>query len=300
MAAMKRAMERNPFVVLGTVMSTSTIVNMTILQEAGIPQITGSEGTAITQKGNPNIFRTSYNPSLNMQKLVKFILESFKAKKLGVIYVNNVLGKSGRDAVMEQLKGKLEIVADIATEEGQADFTGELSRLKASGADTLYLHTHEEEGGKVMVQFKQMGLKLNVCSAGLDLSHVARLAKESADGLVGFDEPYGAPDSPLGKKYHAKYGEDIDSEAVKGYIAPHVVRAVVNKIKSFDQQKFRDALHKHTICTKDEPGVLWDLHYNEHGDIDRESVMITIEKGKLKVLQTMPPLNPENFGMCKK
>jgi len=55
-AAMKKAVERNPFVVMGTVWSGSTIVNMSVLQQAGIPQFTGSEAPAITQKGNPNIF----------------------------------------------------------------------------------------------------------------------------------------------------------------------------------------------------------------------------------------------------
>jgi len=53
-AAMKKAIEKEPFVIMGTVYSSSTVVNMGILQKAGIPQIVGSEATGVTQKGNPN------------------------------------------------------------------------------------------------------------------------------------------------------------------------------------------------------------------------------------------------------
>ena len=52
-AQMKKAIERKPFAVFGSVYSACTLVNMAITQQAEIPQFTGSEAPDITKKGNP-------------------------------------------------------------------------------------------------------------------------------------------------------------------------------------------------------------------------------------------------------
>jgi branched-chain amino acid transport system substrate-binding protein len=289
---MKKAIEQKPFVIMGTVYSSSTIVNMGILQKAGIPQIVGSEATVVTQKGNPNIFRTSYSTLLAMKKLARYIVEGFNAEKLAVVYANDTFGKSGRDAVVDLTTGKAELVADIATEVGQTDFTGEIARLKRSGADTLYFQVHEEEGARLMMQLKEAGLKLNCSTYGTDITHIADLAKSDADGLVGIDLPAEAPPiMPLNKKYMAKYGEPCDAEAVKGYVGTYVVKATAEKVGSFDQQKFRDTLHNSTIYVKDEPGVLMDISYDANGDIDRDSFLVEIKNGKITIKETLPPLS---------
>lgn len=299
-AAMKKAIAQKPFAVLGTVYSSSTIVNMPLLQKAGIPQIVGSEASNITWQGNPNVFRTSYSTYLAVKKLARYVVEGFKCKKLAVMYANDTFGKSGRDGILEHTEGQVELVADIATEVGQIDFTGELARLKASGADTLYIQMHEEEAARMVMQLKESGLKINLATYGTDTTHVAHLAKEAADGLVGIDLPPEAPPiAPLNKRYMAKYGEPADAEAVKGYVGMYVIKAIVKEIGEFNQQKFRDTLHNHTICAKDEPGVLYDIHYDEKGDIDRDSFLVRVVGGEVKVTKTLPPLNTEWFEKCK-
>ena len=42
-AVMRRAINDHPFAILGTVYSSSTVANMEIARQAGIPQISGSE-----------------------------------------------------------------------------------------------------------------------------------------------------------------------------------------------------------------------------------------------------------------
>jgi len=53
-----------------------------------------------------------------------------------VIYVNNAFGRGGREMFLKFLKDRgKSVVADISTEVQQADFTPELTRVRASGAD---------------------------------------------------------------------------------------------------------------------------------------------------------------------
>jgi len=60
-AVIRRAINDRPFAIMGTVYSSSTVANMDIARQAGIPQISGSESVLVVQKGNPNIFLTSFS-----------------------------------------------------------------------------------------------------------------------------------------------------------------------------------------------------------------------------------------------
>ena len=304
-AAMRKAIEMNPYVVMGTCFSSATVVNMEILQKAGIPQFTAGEAPAITQKGNPNIFRTSYSADLSMQKVVKWITDVLKVKKLAIIYANDEFGKGGRDALVKLLKPKgVEIVADLGTEFGQADFTGELARVKASGADTLFIYLHEEEGGRILPQAKEMGIDKVMRIAGhvtLIGPETLRLAGDAAEGIPGEVDlsPVAKTFKPVADRYEKQFNKVPDHNFFKAYIGTHIVQATAELAGSFDQQKFRDTIHNRTYCFKDYPGILGDVHYDENGDIDRESFLVKIEGGKQVITGTLGPLHPEWFEKCK-
>jgi branched-chain amino acid transport system substrate-binding protein len=305
-AAMRKAVERNPFVVMGTVYSGSTIVNMPILQKAGIPQFVGSEGPTITKQGNPNIFLTSYNAELSMQKVVKWLTEVLKVRDMALVYANTEMGKGGRDALIKLLTPKgVKFVADIGTEMGQADFTGELARVKRSGADTLFIYHHEEECSRLLIQIRELGLDKMMRTVGhvvLITENVIKLAKDASNGVMGQVEFSGvaAPLKPLAEKYLKKYGELPDHNFFKAYIGLQVVNAVVKETGSFDQQKFRDHIHNRTLCVKNHPGILMDVHYDEKGDVDRESFLVKVENQKHVITGILDPLNPARFDRCKK
>ena len=299
-AAMRKAVERNPFLVLGTVFSGSTIVNMSVLQKAGIPQITASQATAITQQGNDNIFRVEYSNDLLGKKFMKFIAENLKAKKMALIYVENDYGKSGRDAVIKYAKDyNIGTILDLPTTEGQADFTGELSRVKASDADVLYLYLNEDETVRAVTQKNMLGLKQNVVGSN-PASVVAEKAGKSADGYMSF---IGVSTlmpvfNEMSKAYERRFGRP----PIKGYgyMTIYIIKEIVERNKKFDRQLFKDTLHNGTICVKDQPNVLLDVHYDDKGDVDRESAIDIVEQGKVKVLTTIGPFHPELFEKCKK
>ncbi|MGN6464650.1 MAG: ABC transporter substrate-binding protein, partial [Rhizobiaceae bacterium] len=52
-ALAQKAIDEGAYAIWGTVYSGSTIVNMLVAQQNGIPQFTGSEAPAIVEKGNP-------------------------------------------------------------------------------------------------------------------------------------------------------------------------------------------------------------------------------------------------------
>jgi len=59
-----------------------------------------------------------------------------------------------------------------------------------------------------------------------------------------------------------------------------LIKAVVEQNKSFDQKQFREKIKNSTFCVKNYPGLLMDVHYDEKGDLDRESFLIKIDNQK--------------------
>jgi branched-chain amino acid transport system substrate-binding protein len=160
-AVIRRAINERPFAILGTVYSSSTVANMEIAREAGIPQISGSESVLVVQKGNPNIFLTSFSQQVGFAKLVRWLVEDLKANKIALIYVNNAFGRGGREMFLKFLKDRgKSVVADISTEPQQADFTAELTQVRSSGATHLMIYSHEEENARIMIQMRKLGLSV--------------------------------------------------------------------------------------------------------------------------------------------
>jgi branched-chain amino acid transport system substrate-binding protein len=96
-AQVQKVLDNKPFVILGPVFSGSVLVDMLLTQQAEIPEIVGGEAAAITQKGNPYVFRTSFGQQFSMPKIANYMRDGVKAKTVGVLWVNNDFGKGGRD-----------------------------------------------------------------------------------------------------------------------------------------------------------------------------------------------------------
>jgi branched-chain amino acid transport system substrate-binding protein len=304
-AAMKKAIEKDPYVVMGTVYSSSTVVNMHVLEKAGIPQFTGSTAPPITQKGNQNIFRTDFSSALVTQKMVKWLSESLGVKKMAWVYANDAMGKGLRDSLGPPLtKEGIKLVADITTEVGQADFTGELARVKTSGADTFFVHLHEEESGRILPQVRELGLGKSMKIVGVETlvtEDTLRLAGDAANGVqshIGLS-PVTSEFKPIADRYIKKYNEVPDHNFFKAYMGMQIVKAITEEIGTFDRQKLRDTLHNHTLCLKDHPGIVMDVRYDENGDIDKKSFLVKVENKKHVITGVVPPLHEELFEKCK-
>src|SRR5205823_3703585 len=157
-AQVQKAIDGDPYVILGPVFSGSVKVNMLLAQQAEIPQMTGAEAAEITQMGNDYIFRTSLGQQMSMPKMAIFVAQSLKAKTVAFLWVNNDYGKGGRDVFFKEMAARnIKIVADVSTESGQVDFAADIVKLKAANADAIFIYTNEEECARVLREARKQG-----------------------------------------------------------------------------------------------------------------------------------------------
>ena len=186
-AQVQKAIDSNPYVILGPVFSGSVKVNMILAQQAEVPQITGAEAADITQAGNPYIFRTSFGQQMSMPKIANYIRDGLKAKTVAVLWVNNDFGKGGRDTFIKEMAARnIKVVADVSTESGQVDFAADVVKVKSANADAIFVYTNEEESARFLREARKQGVKTPLIGETTLLGQkVIELAGDAANGVRG-------------------------------------------------------------------------------------------------------------------
>jgi branched-chain amino acid transport system substrate-binding protein len=289
-----RAIDDGAYVVMGPVFSGSILVSMAETRRAEIPNFTGGEAAAITQQGNPYIFRTSFTQAAAMPKVARYLKDTVKARTLAIIYTNNDFGKGGRDVIMKDLAPTgIQVVADVSTDPGQLDFSSAVLKVKQSNADALFVYTNEEEAARCLRELRKQGYdKPIVGETVLTSQKVIELAGDAANGAVAHvgltaDAPIPAV-KEFAAKFQKEYGYKPDHNGIKGYTAMYVVKAVTEQVGKFDGKAFAQKMHGVKLSAKQYPGVLMDVSFDKNGDLERESFMTKVVNGKQEVVAVLP------------
>jgi branched-chain amino acid transport system substrate-binding protein len=296
-ALAQKAIDDDAFVVFGPVYSGSIMVSMATTEAAKVPNFIGGEAAAITQQGNPYVFRASLTQSDAMPKVARYLDGRKDINTIAVLFVNNDFGKGGRDAIIEALgKTRVKVVADISTSVGQVDFSSAVLKTKQSKADAAFVYLNEEESARLLGEFRKQGWdKPIVGESTLVNQKVIELAGSAAEGVVAHvGLTADAPNPEMqryAKAFQDAYGYTSDHNALKGYTSVYLFKAGVEKAGKFDRQAVADALHGLHISVKDNPGVLMDVTIDDKGDLDRESFLVEVVDGRQKVTEILPPLS---------
>ena len=295
-AQVQKAIDGDPYVILGPVFSGSVKVNMVLAQQAEIPQMTGAEAAEITQMGNDYIFRTSFGQQMSMPKMAAFVANGMKAKSVAFLWVNNDYGKGGRDVFFKEMAARnIKIAADVSTESGQVDFAADIVKMKASNADVMFIYTNEEECARVLREARKQGVKQPIIGETNVISQkVIDLAGDTAEGVKGHvgltaDAPIAAVQA-FTEKFQKRYKYVPDHNGIKGYTAVYAVKYATEKLGKFDRKALAKSLHGMTITPAQEPGILIETTWDARGDIDRISFLVEVVKGRQKVVEILPKL----------
>ncbi len=294
-ALAQKAVDDGAYVVMGPVFSGSIIVSMAETRRAEIPNFTGGEAAAITQQGNPYIFRTAFTQATSMPKVARYLKDALNAKTVVIIWVNNDFGKGGRDVFIKAIEPLgIKVVADISTDPGQLDFSGAVLKAKQANADVLFAYSNEEESARLLRELRKQSYdKPVVGETVLTSQKVIELAGDAANGAIAHvgltaDAPMPTVKA-LADRFQQEYKYKPDHNGLKGYSAMYIVKAVTEKIGKFDPKLFAKTMHGIKLSAKEYPGVLMDVSYDENGDLDRESFMTKVVNGKQQVIAVLPP-----------
>ena len=197
---------------------------------------------------NPYFFSASYQND-NLHEAVGKTVQDKGFKKVALLAPNYPAGKDALTGFKRFFKGT--IVSEEYTPLSQLDYGTELSKMRASGADAVYIFLPGGLGVNFIKQFVGAGLSKDMTLFGPGFSadeDVIRAVGEPMLGMFNSSQWAHDMDNPVNKRFVADFQKDFGRlptlYAAQGYDAARLMDAAVRdaKGKLDDKEAVRKAL----------------------------------------------------------
>jgi branched-chain amino acid transport system substrate-binding protein len=285
--------------ILGEIASSRSIAMAPICQDAKIPMLSpGSTNPKVTEVGD-YIFRACFTDVFQGAAMATFATRDLKLKRFAMLYaVNSDYSVGLRGYIADAVKkAGGEIVVDLGyTEKTDKDFRSQLTKIRDSNPDLIFVPGYYTEAGLIAQQARDLGIKVPMMGGdGWDSDQLLKVGKDALTGCY-FLNHY-SPDEKRPEvqafvsAYEAKYKNQDgtpkvpDAMAILGYDAMKLMAHAITVAGSTEGPKIRDAL----AATKDFPGAGGSITIDENRNAKKAIVILKIEDGKFKFVTSIEP-----------
>ncbi len=253
--------------VMGHYNSGVSIPSSEVYQENGLLQITpASTNPTFTERKMWNVFRTCGRDDQQGAVAADYIATKLAGKKIAIVHDKTTYGKGLADETKKGMNAKkiTEVLYD-GVNTGEKDYSAVVSKIKQSGADVVFFGGLYTEGGLLVRQMRDAGVKA-VLMGGDGLA-AAEFGSVGGPGVEGTLMTFG-PDptkKPAAAAVVAKFkAKKIDPESytLYSYAAIQVMKQAAEQAKSLDPKKVAEAMHSGMTFDT----VIGKFSYNAKGD----------------------------------
>jgi branched-chain amino acid transport system substrate-binding protein len=268
--------------ILGEVASSRSIAAAPIAQNAKIPMLTpSSTNPEVTKKGD-FIFRSCFIDPVQGAAIAQFAAKSLNAKTAAIMVDRKNDYSTGLEKVINETFTKMggKIVATQSYQEGDQDFNAQLTSLKGSNPEVIFVPGYYNDVGLIAKQARDKGITVPLVGGdGWDSVQLYAIGGSALNGCY-FTNHYSPFDTdPKVQKfvsdYKARYNTTPDALAATAYDAAKIMFDAIKRANSLEGPAIRDAL----AATKDFPGVTGNVTFNKNRDAVKPIVMIEIKDG---------------------
>jgi len=279
--------------IIGAGASGNSLAAAPKAQSARVPLIApSSTNPAVTQVGD-YIFRACFIDAFQGEVMAKFAANTLKAKKAAIMLDFNSPYSRGLTEFFEFSFAKLngQVALKESYSQGDADFRGQLSLIKAASPDVIYIPGYYGDVAIITKQARQLGLTVPLLGAdGWDAPELWELGGDSLNGCY-ISNHYSAddPSETIQKFVHAyrqHYGNlTPDAHAALAYDAMRFLAEAIQRSGTNDKTKLRDALAE----TKDFPGVTGMISMDRDRNAVKPAVILKLQDGRYVYEETIQP-----------
>jgi len=268
--------------ILGEVASSRSIAAAPIAQNAKIPMLTpSSTNPEVTRKGD-YIFRSCFIDPVQGAAIAQFAARTLNAKRAAIMVDRKNDYSTGLEKFISATFTKLggQIVVTQSYQEGDQDFNAQLTSIKGSNPEVIFVPGYYNDVGLIAKQARDKGITVPLLGGdGWDAEQLYKIGGTALNGSF-FSNHYSPYDTdPMVQKfvtdYKARYNQIPDALAATAYDAAKIMFDAIKRANSLDGKAIRDAL----AATKEFPGVTGKVTFNENRDAVKPIVMIEIKDG---------------------
>ncbi|NLI20242.1 MAG: ABC transporter substrate-binding protein [Clostridiales bacterium] len=192
--------------ILGPVVSSATDAAADLAASDGIPLITASATAYYITTDRPSVFRTCFLDPFQGKVMAAFTAQELKATKVAAMYKNGDEYSVGlKDAFVTEAKALgLEVVAEEASADKDVDYKTQLTNIKDSGAEAIFLAYYGDVASLILTQANELGMDV-MFTGGDGISNITDSISDK---------------SLLTRMYYSDhFTNSADSEIVKAYLA---------------------------------------------------------------------------------
>ena len=253
--------------VVGPVLTGEAFSVGPIACELGVLSVTPSASHKDVTNQGDYIFRTTPSDGLQGEVAGKYWYQILGYRKLAVLYAKNDYSQGLYEGMKEAFEADGgQVVAAETFMVGDKDFKTQLTKLKNTDAEAIYIPDYTAEMAQILEQASQLGVDKPFLSGDGFLSEeIYQLAGEYTDGVV-YTACAQLEETSLVKEfrdaYTAKWCIGPDSFATNSYDATNILLSVIAKVGT-DRKAIRDGF----AAVKDYEGVNGTINFAENGDL---------------------------------
>ncbi|MGB8039212.1 MAG: branched-chain amino acid ABC transporter substrate-binding protein [Pseudolabrys sp.] len=265
--------------VIGHYNSGVSIPSSEVYQENGILQITpASTNPTVTERKMWNIFRVCGRDDQQGQVAGEYIVKHFKGKKIAIVHDKTTYGKGLADETRKTMaKGGMKDVLYEGINTGEKDFSALVSKIKQSGADLIYWGGLYTEGGLIVRQMRDQGVKAPLMGGdGITSDEFASVGGPGVEGtlMTYGPDPRNKPDAKkVVEEFRAKKFEP-EAYTLYSYAGVQIIKQAAEAAKSLDPKKVAEKMHSGMQFKT----VLGDISYDKKGDITKLDYVMYVWK----------------------
>ena len=268
--------------VIGEVASSRSIAAAPIAQNAKIPMLTpSSTNPEVTKKGD-FIFRSCFIDPYQGAAIAQFAAKTLGAKTAAIMVDRKHDYSTGLEKVITETFTRLggKMVATQSYQEGDQDFNAQLTSLKGSNPEVIFVPGYYNDVGLIAKQARDKGITVPLIGGdGWDSEQLYKIGGTALNGSF-FTNHYSPFDTDpkvvkFVNDYKKRYNSTPDALAATAYDAANIMMDAIKRSKSLSGSDIRDAL----AATNAFPGVTGTVTFNQNRDAVKPIVMIEIKDG---------------------
>ena len=265
--------------VIGHYNSGVTMPSSEVYQENGILEITpASTNPTVTERKMWNIFRVCGRDDQQGAVAGEYIVKHFKGKKIAIVHDKTTYGKGLADETKKALtKGGMKEVLYEGVNTGEKDFSALVSKIKQSGADLIYWGGLYTEGGLIVRQMRDQGVKAPLMGGdGITSDEFASVGGPGVEGtlMTYGPDPRNKPEAKKAVEEFRANKFEPEAYTLYSYAGVQIIKQAAEAAKSLDPKKVAEKMHSGMHFKT----VLGDISYDKKGDITKLDYVMYIWK----------------------
>ena len=274
--------------ILGPATSSATEAAFPIAQQNRVVAISATAAARSLSAIGDFVFRTILTTDVMITSGIEATQAKLGYQRIAIIYDETDLFSVDGAEVMQQAltANSVEVVTTETFQTGDTDFSEQLTRIKDSNPDAIFVSALPPDKPGILIQARQLNIPDSVTFIINTLTTIdVEAAGDAAEGAIAFTSWVNTADTPenqaFTQNYRAAYGVEPSIWAAQAYASVYILATAIADAQSVDPNAIRDALANITGLDT----ILGRFSFNAIGDAVYTPAVLIVQNGNFEVVE---------------